>query len=270
MHRGVTISVVVPCYNEQAGIALTLEDMPDIVDEVVVVDNNCTDRTSEVARGLGARVVCETTQGYGAAYKQGFRAATGDVIVTMDGDGTYPRNFIPVILDVMVDEDIDFFTCDRTGYKSRGAGTSLRVFGNWVLGAVQWLLFGHRISDSQSGMWVFRRSILPLLDLTSDGMALSEEIKIEAFSHPQITARELPIYYRARVGESKLDVWRDGFANLGFLFVKRWAMLAGRRGERSPGTWTEPDPGGADGGKGCAPSALSSSAAPSPMNGADE
>ena len=225
MYRGVTISVVVPCYNEQHGITLTLEDMPDIVDEVVVVDNNCTDRTAEVARGLGARVVCETTQGYGAAYKRGFSTATGDIIVTMDGDGTYPRNFIPVIVDVMIDEGIDFCTCDRTGHKSSGAGTSLRVFGNWTLGFVQWLLFGHRISDSQSGMWVFRRSILPLLELTSDGMALSEEIKIEAFSRPEIKACELPIYYRARVGESKLNLWQDGLANLAFLFRKRWIML---------------------------------------------
>ncbi|MBC7237015.1 MAG: glycosyltransferase family 2 protein, partial [Chloroflexi bacterium] len=214
-----------PCYNEESGIALTLGDMPAIVDEVIVVDNNSRDRTAEVARSLGAVVIHEPVQGYGAAYKRGFRTAKGDIIVTMDGDGTYPRNFIPVLLDVLIDEDLDFITCDRTGHKSRGSGTALRVFGNWVLGVVQALLFGHYISDSQSGMWVFRRSILSLIELTSDGMALSEEIKIEAFSHPDIEARELPIYYRARVGESKLNVWKDGFRNLLFLFRKRWMML---------------------------------------------
>jgi hypothetical protein len=90
---------------------------------------------------------------------------------------------------------------------------------------VQTILFGHTVSDSQSGMWVFKRSILPLLELESNGMALSEEIKIEAFAHPHIHARELPIYYRARVGDSKLDVWQDGFRNLLFLFRKRWIML---------------------------------------------
>jgi glycosyltransferase involved in cell wall biosynthesis len=222
MYKGRTISVVVPCYNEEQGIAITLADMPAWVDEVVVVDNNSRDRTSEVARNLGANVVHESIQGYGAAYKRGFRTAKGDVIVTMDGDGTYPRSFIPVLLDVMFDEDIDFVTCDRTGYKSKGSGTALRVFGNWALGVVQTVLFGHRISDSQSGMWLFRRSILPLIELTSNGMALSEEIKIEAFIHAQISARELPIYYRARAGESKLNVWKDGLRNLLFLFRKRW------------------------------------------------
>lgn len=230
MYRGHTISVVVPCYNEEDGIVITLSDMPAIVDEVVVVDNNCIDRTAEVAREMGARVVAEPVQGYGAAYKSGFRNAKMDIIVTMDGDGTYPRNFIPVLLDVMIDEGIDFITCDRTGHKSRGAGTSLRVFGNWVLSVVQTVLFGCAVSDSQSGMWVFKRSILPLLSLTSDGMALSEEIKIEAFAHPDILARELPIYYRARVGDSKLSVWDDGLRNLWFLFQKRWQML--RSGQR--------------------------------------
>ena len=99
------------------------------------------------------------------------------------------------------------------------------MFGNWALGVVQTVLFGHRVADSQSGMWVFKRAILPLLELTSDGMALSEEIKIEAFLHPQIRAEEVPIYYRARVGESKLSIWRDGWHNLVFLFRKRWLMF---------------------------------------------
>ena len=104
MHKGHTISVVIPCYNEEDGIGVTLADMPDVVDEVMVVDNNCTDRTAEIATAMGAKVVCEPKPGYGAAYKAGFLAATGDIIVTMDGDATYPRAFIPVLLDVLIDE----------------------------------------------------------------------------------------------------------------------------------------------------------------------
>lgn len=236
MYKGHRISVVAPCYNEEVGVAIILNDMPDLVDEVVVVDNNSTDRTGEVARSLGAKVILETKQGYGAAYKAGFRHATGDIIVTMDGDATYPRSFIAVLLEVMLEEDLDFITCDRTGYKSRGSGTALRVFGNWVLGLVQTALFWFHIRDSQSGMWVFRRDILPLLDVTSDGMSLSEEIKIEAFTHKELKAKELPIYYRARVGESKLNLWRDGLGNLLFLFHKKAAHLTrGRRG--APEGW---------------------------------
>ncbi len=221
MHKDHTVSVVIPCYNEEEGIQVTLADMPDVVDEVIVVDNNCTDRTAEVAAAMGARVVCESKPGYGAAYKAGFRAASGDIIVTMDGDATYPRAFIPVLLDVLIEENLDFISCDRTGHKADEANSPLRVLGNFVLNLTMFALFFVWLKDSQSGMWVFRRSILPELELTSDEMAFSEELKIEAFSKRNLRARELPIYYKARIGESKLNLWRDGFGNLLFLFHKR-------------------------------------------------
>jgi hypothetical protein len=195
------------------------------VDEVVVVDNNCTDCSAKVARELGATVVVETKQGYGAAYKTGLRNATGDIIVTMDADGTYPRNFIPILLDVMIDEGFDFITCDRTGHKDKPSNW-LRVFGNDVLNFFIWILFWFRVRDSQSGMWVFRRWILQHLSLTSDGMAFSEEIKLEAMARKKmIRAKELPIYYKERHGVSKLRIWRDGFCNLFFLFRKRFGLL---------------------------------------------
>jgi glycosyltransferase involved in cell wall biosynthesis len=224
MHKGHTVSVVIPCYNEEEGIRITLADMPDVVDEVVVVDNNCTDRTAEVASATGARVVCESKPGYGAAYKAGFGAATGDIIVTMDGDATYPRAFIPVLVDVLIDEEFDFISCDRTGHKAEEANSTLRVLGNLALNVVMFGLFFIWLKDSQSGMWVFRRSILPQLNLTSDGMSFSEELKIEAFRNRALKSAELPIYYKERVGESKLDLWRDGFTNLLFLFQKRLGL----------------------------------------------
>ncbi len=215
-----------PCYNEERGLPQVYRDLDlKIVDEVIAVDNNSTDRTAEVARGFGAKVIRETKQGYGAAYKAGLRNATGDIIVTMDADGTYPRNFIPILLDVMIDEGFDFITCDRTGHKDKPSNW-LRVFGNDVLNFFIWILFWFRVRDSQSGMWVFRRWVLTRLNLTSDGMAFSEEIKLEAMSRKTIIrAKELPIYYKERHGVSKLRIWRDGFYNLFFLFRKRLGLL---------------------------------------------
>lgn len=230
--KGQRISVVIPCHNEEEGIAVTLADMPPLVDEVVVVDNNCTDRTAEVARSLGAVVVQETRKGYGAAYKAGMRRATGDIIVTMDGDGTYPRSFIPVLLEIMLEEDWDFITCDRTGHREKGAGTALRILGNSILNWTMFALFLVSLRDSQSGMWVFKRSILPRFALVSDGMSFSEELKIEAFTRRDLRCTELPIYYRARIGESKLNMWKDGFSNLLFLFKKRFGLLGAA--ERRP------------------------------------
>jgi dolichol-phosphate hexosyltransferase len=225
MYKNHRISLVMPCYNEEYGLPEVFRDLPKCVDEVIVADNNSTDRTAEIARQAGAIVVLETKQGYGAAYKAGLRRATGDIIITMDGDGTYPRNFIPILLDVMIDEGFDFITCDRTGHKDKPSNW-LRVFGNDVLNLFIGLLFWFRVRDSQSGMWVFRRWVLTHLNLTSDGMAFSEEIKLEAMSKKKlIRSNELPIYYKERHGVSKLRIWRDGFYNLFFLFRKRLGML---------------------------------------------
>jgi len=223
-YKGHTVSVVIPCYNEEDGVRVTLADMPALVDEVIVVDNNCTDRTAQIAAAMGAKVVVETRSGYGAAYKAGLCAASGDIVVTMDGDATYPRNFIPILLDVLIEEGLDFISCDRTGHKAEEANSLLRVLGNFILDLTMFVLFFVWLKDSQSGMWVFRRSILSRFNLISDKMSFSEEIKVEAFTQKGLKAREVPIYYKARIGESKLRLWRDGFANLLFLFKKRFSM----------------------------------------------
>jgi hypothetical protein len=85
------------------------------------------------------------------------------------------------------------------------------------------LLYFRWVRDSQSGMWVFRRSILADMKLTSDGMAFSEEIKIEALKHPGVRFNEISIQYSSRLGEIKLNPWRDGFYNLWFLAKKRFS-----------------------------------------------
>ena len=84
------------------------------------------------------------------------------------------------------------------------------------------ILFFRWVRDSQSGMWVFRRSILKAMKLEADGMAFSEEIKIEAIRNPGIRFGEIYILYSSRLGEKKLNPWRDGFQNLAFLLKKRF------------------------------------------------
>jgi len=223
MHRGLKISVVIPCYNEQDGIRHTIGSLPSCVDEVVVVDNNSTDRTAEVAASLGARVVSEKRKGYGAAYKAGLPAATGDITATLDGDGTYPANQIPEIVDFLVDRKLDFVSASRFPLKNPRAMNFSNQVGNTVLTVGMALLYGRPVRDSQSGMWIFRTSIYPGLRMTSDGMAFSEEIKIEALRRPNIKFGEYHIDYHPRVGEVKLQKWRDGFRNLFFLVKKRFA-----------------------------------------------
>ena len=224
MHRNLTLSVVIPCYNEENGVREVIGRMPACIDEVVVVDNNCTDRTAEVARSLGARVVLEKTPGYGAAYKAGMAAATSDIIITMDGDGTYPPEEITRLVDHMVEKRLDFLSASRFPLSDpRAMGLTNRM-GNWVLTITAIALFFHPLRDSQSGMWVFRRTLLQGLELTSNGMSFSQEIKLEAMLRGARFG-ETHIPYGARTGEVKLQKWRDGWLNLTFLVRKRFGLV---------------------------------------------
>jgi len=226
MYKGLTITVIIPCLNEEQGIEKVLRRMPDFIDEVIVVDNGSTDGTSQVAERLGAKVIREQVRGYGRAYKRGFAQASGDLIVTLDGDHSYPVDAISYLLEAFLHLEADFLNASRFPVRDRRAMSFKHKFGNLVLSLAMSILYLRWVRDSQSGMWVFRRSILDSMDLTSDGMAFSEEIKIEALKNPRVRFREISIQYSSRLGEIKLNPWRDGFHNLFFLIKKRFA---GRR-----------------------------------------
>jgi dolichol-phosphate hexosyltransferase len=222
MYKGISITVIIPCLNEEQGIERILRAMPEFVDEVVVVDNNSTDRTSEVAAALGAKVVREEVRGYGRAYKRGFACATGDVIITLDGDHSYPVDALSYLIEAFRHLDVDFLNASRFPVRDARAMSLKNKLGNLVLSTVMSVLFFRWIRDSQSGMWVFRRAILKDMKLESDGMAFSEEIKIEAVVNRHIRFGEISIMYSSRLGETKLNAWRDGLQNIAFLLKKRF------------------------------------------------
>ena len=223
MYKGERITVIIPCLNEEQGIGEVLKRMPEFVDEIIVVDNGSTDRSSEVARSFGAMVIREDVRGYGRAYKTGFSSAGGDIIITLDGDHSYPVDAISYLLEAFRHLEADFLNTSRFPVQDPKAMSFLNKVGNLILSAAMTLLYFRWVRDSQSGMWVFRRSILKGMSLTSDGMAFSEEIKIEALKDRRIRFRELSIQYTSRLGEVKLNLWRDGFYNLWFLLKKRFS-----------------------------------------------
>ncbi len=210
--------------NEERSIGLVLDEVKSAmgarVYEVIVVDTNSKDRTREIAASKGAIVIDEPRRGYGRAYKTGFDKSSGDIISTLDADLTYPASDIPALVDMLDSKGLDFITTNRFARMEKGAMSTKHRFGNWVLSTTMRLLFKAKVKDSQSGMWVFRKSILANIVLESDGMSMSEELKAEAFKKAK--AAEVPITYRPRVGEVKLSSWKDGFGNLRFLFHKRF------------------------------------------------
>lgn len=223
VYRNRTVTVVTPCLNEEKGIVEVLSRMPAFVDEVIVVDNDSTDRTAEVARLHGARVIHEKIRGYGRAYKTGLIEAKGQIVVTLDGDHSYPVDGISYLLEVFLRSNVRFLSASRFPLKNRQAMSFKHWMGNKILSLIMSILYFRWVRDSQSGMWVFERESLSCMDLVSDGMAFSEEIKIEAIRRREIGFKEIYIDYSNRMGEIKLQPWKDGFRNLLFLVSKRFA-----------------------------------------------
>src|ERR1700694_5687694 len=173
MYKSLRITVIIPCLNEEQGIRRVLENMPEFVDEVIVVDNNSTDRTHAVPASLGAKVIREEVRGYGRSYKRGFANATGDLIVTLDGDHSYPVDALSYLIEAFLHLDVDFLNASRFPVRNVNAMSIKHKFGNLLLSIAMSLLYFRWVRDSQSGMWVLRRSILGGMQLEADGMAFS-------------------------------------------------------------------------------------------------
>ena len=224
------VTILLPTLNEESGVGPTLDSIDRAAFakagwelDVLVVDGASTDRTKELAEAKGATVIVEPRRGYGRAYKTGLAAATGDVIVTGDADGTYPFDQAHRFVKHFLTHGRDFLSGDRYGRLEPGAMSGKHRFGNWVLSSSARVLFGLRLRDSQSGMWVIRRSALAKLDLDTlaDGMAFSQEVKIRAIRRLGGRFEEVPATLRPRIGEPVLSSWRDGLGNLRRLFALR-------------------------------------------------
>ncbi|MEM0141113.1 MAG: glycosyltransferase family 2 protein [Thermoplasmatales archaeon] len=214
------ISYVIPAMNEEATIGSVIDSIRrlDKDGEIIVVDSDSTDRTAEIALSKGAIVVNEKIKGYGYAYKKGFSVASGDIICTLDGDGTYPAFNIASLLDAL-NGGADFVSGERLSGVTKEAMNSMHMAGNVILKFLCRVLFMVDIKDSQSGMWLFKKEILQDILPVGTGMEFSEEIKIRAAV--KFCYAEVPIKYERRMGEKKLKPWKDGIRNLLFLFKLR-------------------------------------------------
>lgn len=228
MYRGQKVTIVIPCLNEEEGIQQVLTKIPAFVDETIVVDNGSTDSTAPIARQMGALVIQEEIRGYGRAYKTGLIHAEGDIIVTLDGDHSYPVDAVSYLIEALLDSGVGFVSASRFPVQDSKAMSLTSLIGNIFLSTIMSVLFLRRIRDSQSGMWIFYRKSLERMNLESDGMAFSEEIKIEALRNQRIGFKEIPIRFSNREGEKKLQPWRDGWNNLFFLFWKRFLSRRSR------------------------------------------
>ncbi|MDD1725353.1 MAG: glycosyltransferase family 2 protein [Euryarchaeota archaeon] len=208
------ISVVIPTMNEPA-IESVLHDVYDVLKnqdtEVILVDKS-TDETPVRAAEFGAKVIHQTGTGYGDAYITGFKHISKDseVVVILDGDYTYDPYDIPALLQP-INDSVDFVIGNRFALMDKEAMSKRNALGNKLLTALIRYLYHVQITDSQSGMRAIRRSALDDMRLLSPHMPFASEMIIEA-QKAGLTIAEVPISYRKRVGEAKLDPFRDALS----------------------------------------------------------
>lgn len=224
------VSLIIPCRNEEVALASLLKKIPSYIDEIIVIDNKSTDKTAQVAKAKGARVFFEDRSiggvGYGFAHQTGLKKATGDYIVTMDGDDTYPISSMKKIITVMEKKDLDFVSCSRLPLSYKRALTPLRRMGIRILNLLIFVLYGFYFKDILTGMWITRKEAASQLNLVSGDWNLSPEIKLAALSNKNIIFAEIRIPYFLRKGTSKLDIWRTGFKHVLFIIKYRLNLVS--------------------------------------------
>ena len=213
------IAVAIPCFNEAAAIGTVIAQFRAAVPgaEIVVFDNNSTDGTGAIARGLGVRVVEVPQQGKGHAVRAAFAALEEfDVVVLSDGDGTYPAEAAPLLIASVMEEVADMAVGARQPAPGAGAMTLTRGLGNRLLRAAFRLLIGPGNTDLLSGYRAFSRRFRAAVELHSAGFEIETELASEAVARG-LRIIEVSVPYHARIAgtQSKLRAFRDGWRILG-------------------------------------------------------
>lgn len=227
----VEVSVILPCLNEERAVGAVIDEAwqgleaAGVEGEVVVVDNGSTDRSAEIAEKHGARVVHEERRGYGSAYLRGLAEAKGEIIVMADADGTYPLHDLRPFIDGIRGGDDMVLGSRFQGKIHRGAMPwAHRWIGNPVLTAILNVFFGVKVSDAHCGLRAISREAVRVLHLQSTGMEFASEMILKAAKRG-LKVGDIPIEYRPRVGESKLNTVRDGWRHLRFMLIHSSTFL---------------------------------------------
>jgi glycosyltransferase involved in cell wall biosynthesis len=218
---------VIPSLNEEKTIGRVIQKAKETLEamgltyEIIVADNS-TDKTPEIARSMGAIVVTPDRLGYGYAYLYAFRHARGDIIVMADADDTYDMRELPKLLQPILEGKADLVICTRLkGKILKGAMPwHHRYIGNPL---ITWLLnrfYKVGVSDSQCGFRAFTRQALEKLKLEATGMEFATDMLIKA-RHAGLRIAEVPITYypRAEGAPSKLKSFRDGWRHVEYILT---------------------------------------------------
>lgn len=217
------IDVIIPAYNEQESVQEVLRDIPSMVREVVVVNNNSTDGTPEVARAGGATVVDETRQGYGSACLKGMayvaaKSELPDIIVFLDADYSDHPEEMGLLIAPIIEGRADMVIGSRVqGQREKGSMMPQQVFGNWL--ATRLMRIFHGVSYTDLGPFrAIRYESLVTLGMKDKDYGWTIEMQIKAAKN-SLTFAEVPVSYRKRIGESKVSGTFKGTVMAGYKII---------------------------------------------------
>lgn len=207
------VAVLLPCYNEEAAIAQTIEGFRKVLPDaaIYVYDNNSRDRTIEVARAAGAVVRTERMQGKGNVVRRMFADIEADIYVMADGDATYDPASAPAMVARVAEEGLDMIVGTRV-HEAAEAYRRGHVLGNRMMTGILASLFGRSFTDIFSGYRVFSRRFVKSFPVLSSGFEIETEISVHALEL-KMPVGEVETRYFARLegSESKLNTYRDGW-----------------------------------------------------------
>ena len=203
------IKVIIPAFNEEKSIAKVIEEIPDFVEEVVVVNNNSTDQTVHAASKAGATVLTEKSKGYGYACLKGIdylsqKDKTPDILVFLDGDfSDYPQELTKVIQPIL-NQEADFVVGARVKeLRERGSLTPQQIFGNWLACFLMKILYNSRFTDL-GPFRAIRWNTLESLKMRDKTYGWTVEMQLKVLRQ-KIAYQEVPVSYKQRIGVSKVS-----------------------------------------------------------------
>ncbi len=203
------IKVIIPAYNEADAIANVIAEIPDIVAEVIVVNNNSTDNTVKVAKNAGATVLAETQKGYGYACLKGMgyiakQKIKPDIIVFLDGDYSDCPSELTKIVDPIIQDDIDFVIGARVPeLREEGSVTPQQIFGNWLACSLMKLFFKSKFTDLGPFRAIKYKKLLEL-KMEDKTYGWTVEMQLKALK-TNMSYIEVPLHYKKRIGTSKVS-----------------------------------------------------------------
>ena len=209
---GVRVAVLVPCYNEAVAIPSVVAGFRAALPgaAILVYDNNSKDGTAEAARAAGATVRLERLQGKGHVIRRMFSDVDADVYVLVDGDATYDPASAPVMVRLLLDEQLDMVNGARVTEIEAAYRRGHRL-GNQVLTGLVSGVFGNRISDMLSGYRAFSRRFVKSFPALSSGFETETEFTVHALELRMPVGEVVTSYKdRPQGSASKLNTYRDG------------------------------------------------------------